>query len=585
MFARVPVEVDVRATVLDASIPSWLPNESAFSLASRHHLLSGHRLASETCIELFGDSRLGSQHDLPTRLGHLADRADGLLGSGDDIAINRTLLRFYLPLHSPNRQASFAAGLAGGPVGVLKFQLGSLTSRFRSNHPLKACAVCMVEDRTENGTAYWHLNHQFPGVWMCLRHAVPLIECQAKTNGVKRFAWMSPETAPLLKAPSVNRPAASALMALAEIVEGWASLPAGTYLTFERLAETYRRAASPASENQGANARRMDEMARSLARHVAPLRVNQELRGLPASPSEAERQIQRWVFRPRGGTHPLRHLAMINWLFPSWPEFTNAYAATAVQRAELCEVEAPCAVLGIGLLAEAKAHFLSALSAGKSCTAAAGVAGVAVATGIAWAASEGIEVPRRPKSLKGDRFASIVRALEAGEEKAKVSKEFGISVVSVTRVLRSVVGLRLKWRRAQAERRREAAQRAWIAAIDEAGGRGIKFARQLAPAAYAWLYRNERPWLTAKSPESMPRSNGRVARVDWYSRDATLAAAVLEAAAVRKRIHPGYSLTVGALCQALPELKAKWGALERLPSTNEAINLVVRKARNRRFDP
>src|SRR3546814_4771453 len=45
-----------------------------------------------------------------------------------------------------------------------------LTSRFRANHPLKACPACMTKDLDDHQTTYWRLDHQFPGVWHCPVH-------------------------------------------------------------------------------------------------------------------------------------------------------------------------------------------------------------------------------------------------------------------------------------------------------------------------------------------------------------------------------------------------------------------------------
>src|SRR3546814_14840989 len=60
--------------------------------------------------------------------------------------------------------------MSGASVAHLKFRLGLLTSRFRANHPLKACPACMTKDLDDHQTTYWRLDHQFPGVWHCPVH-------------------------------------------------------------------------------------------------------------------------------------------------------------------------------------------------------------------------------------------------------------------------------------------------------------------------------------------------------------------------------------------------------------------------------
>ncbi|MGB6100363.1 MAG: TniQ family protein [Comamonas sp.] len=156
---------------------SWLPDETFFSLVSRHHQLWGHVTAAQTSQLMFGSARAGVHHDLPNSLGAFAQRTNALLGEVDSIARERTLLNFYAAFAPPNETANAVACMSGASVAHLKLRLGILTSRFRANHPLKACPQCMEQDLRETGWAYWHLKHQFPGVWMCVGAEVILTHC------------------------------------------------------------------------------------------------------------------------------------------------------------------------------------------------------------------------------------------------------------------------------------------------------------------------------------------------------------------------------------------------------------------------
>ena len=42
----------------------WLPDETLFSLVSRHHQLWGHVTSAQTCQLIFGRARAGTHHDL-----------------------------------------------------------------------------------------------------------------------------------------------------------------------------------------------------------------------------------------------------------------------------------------------------------------------------------------------------------------------------------------------------------------------------------------------------------------------------------------------------------------------------------------
>ena len=125
------------------SLLTWLPGETLFSLCSRQHRLWGYGLSSRSTEILFGGKRLGTRHDFPSGLDAFVLRTEGQLGSAVEIARDRTLLRFYRPFFR-KAEIDYAIWTMRGPaVAHLKFRLGLLTSRFRANHPLKACVACM----------------------------------------------------------------------------------------------------------------------------------------------------------------------------------------------------------------------------------------------------------------------------------------------------------------------------------------------------------------------------------------------------------------------------------------------------------
>lgn len=122
-----------------SGIPTWLPDETLFSLCSRYHSLSGNQSASTTCQQLFGHAQFGTAHDFPSKVGEFATRTRGELGTAESIVLQRSLLPYYLPFRSEADQVDALDAMLGRGIGSLKFRLGILTSRFRANHPLKAC--------------------------------------------------------------------------------------------------------------------------------------------------------------------------------------------------------------------------------------------------------------------------------------------------------------------------------------------------------------------------------------------------------------------------------------------------------------
>lgn len=554
-------------------LPDWLPDECFFSWASRYHVISGHRLPEQTSLALFGARRWGYQHDFPSPLNAFVGITYGAFGDATALARDRTILPFYLAHRDVAIAEDAYAGIAAPHSGMLKYRLGILTSRFRANHPLKACPQCMAEDAHRVGVPYWHLKHQFPGVWVCPIHGLPLQTCRTKATGIKRFAWVLPKQDLLTKSSSalMSGETLHSLMKLTELATSWASRPAGS-LNHQHLGQIYR---ARLGERHGSAARQ--EAAKSYRTSIAPLLAIDELKALPSSDAQAVQELNRWVFAPRGSTHPLRHLALIHWLFDSWADFLSCLEDTSAAACQsgISDV-APDAPRSSD---PRKDLVIERLREGASASRIAKDMNLAVQTVIAWGASAGIDIKKRPKHLKGSRHPEMVRALQAGRDKVAVAEEFDVSAQTVTRMLRSEVGLSDAWHQARSDRARSEARSSWLSVTDQYGHLGIKHLRQLQSAAYAWLYRNDRAWLaeqTLRATSARTNNSG----VKWDERDHLLSQMVRRATATmaaqgRRRIR------LGDLLAAVPELKAKQGALSRLPLTTQAISDALKRPATR----
>lgn len=558
-------------------LPSWLPDETFFSLASRYHLLAGHRLPEHTSLALFGRRRWGYQHDFPSPLNAFVERTAGQLGSTDEIAQAHTILPFFLAARNEAASQDARLALAQVQTGSLKFRLGLLTSRFRAHHPLKACPACSQEDAATHGWTYWHRSHQFPGVWMCSHHALPLHVSTLKSTGVSRFGWVLPHSADLnpTAVASADDSSREALQRFSGLAAQWGDLPNGS-LESSTLARTYR----TRLEELGLSGHRV-KLASAYCEAIAALRIAPDLCALPGQAREAVHSINRWVFAPQEATHPLRHLSFIYWLFPSWDSFIETYArvAAAGVPAPTVATDSPA-----GVQSDArKARLIEGIACGRSVSSLARELGIAVQTAQAWAASAGMSTPKRAKQLKDVRYTALLQDLRCGGDKTTLAKKYGISVETVTRVLRTEVGLSTAWHQTRWHAAQNDARARWTQALEQFRHLGLKQAREKEAAAYAWLYRNDRAWLqeinqTIKRPPPNPGP-----RLDWDQRDLELAEAVHQAAAALWAQKPTAGapgrLRIRELCQRLPELKAKLSALNRLPLTVKAIQDVTNNPR------
>lgn len=570
---------------------AWLPDETLFSLASRRHRLSGNARAALTCEQLFGHPQRGTAHDFPSRIDEFVWRTQGEMGSADSIISKHTLLPYYLPFRTIDDTRNAVAAMRGDGIGSLKYQLGILTSRFRAHHPLKACLRCMADDRIRFATTYWHLSHQYPGVWICREHELLLLESTVKANGVGRFLWHLPHEIALVRPypaiddDSIDPRLRTRLVHLENAAIALARLPANFYFDTERLLALYLDSLQERGLRFVKGRIRLTEAAKQYHDFVSPCRLIPELSAFPGTVSESSSQMGRLLRLPRAGVHPLRHLLMILWLFETWDGFWDVYTNGPYPDTDTLNLFrnllAPTRIPDCSTAQQER--FVKLIKEEKfSVTKAASIVGVDTCTGIAWAAKAGIRTPRRSKALTPRVLSQIVRDLREGREKSWVALRRQVTTQCVTRILRSEVGLRQVWVDSLQARRRIQARDAWLRAAANGGSLGAKAIRLLTPAAYAWLYRNDRAWLKEHidSLGSTPRSNH--PSVDWDRRDRELAQAVSKTLLVLNQRMPGMRLSLNDLHRYLPELRAKLDKLEQLPFTKKALELGLGRRRRRR---
>jgi hypothetical protein len=478
--------------------------------------------------------------------------------------------------------------MRGPAIGSLKYRLGIQTSRFGANHPLKACSECLRADQAEHGVGYWHRSHQFPGVWICARHHAMLLTSTVKSTGVGRFEWHLPRLEHLtpesrerdqFTSGSANR---DAIAKFTDVAAQLPCVPAGFRFESQALLSTYHYALTQSGFKTANGGLKLRLIGEAYSSAVSALRVMRELSALPANSAEAATSVGRLLREPRSGTHPLRHLALIYWLFGSWRKFWSAYAraADAAQPDSGGDNES-CDTPVLAYSPDERAVRVVDLVRNHrhSVTRAARLTGVDTTTAMVWVARAGIVIPRRPKLLDEKSRRRLLRDLQLGHDKQIVAEKYGISIQTVTTTLRTEVGLHAAWKTARFEAARRAARSAWQDAVRLHGQSGVKALRTLLPAEYGWLYRNDRAWL-ASACASVPaarRSNN--SRVDWDERDAALSHHVQKVLLQLTQSAPKGKVALWQIYQVIPELKAKLGSLHRLPLTQLALAAVTRRRR------
>lgn len=246
-----------------------------------------------------------------------------------------------------------------------------------------------------HGLAYWHLPHQFPGIWVCLRHGVPLQESLIKSSGVGRFQWHLPK-ADLLRDPPFKTAksfdaSAERLARLARLTEELVRQDPAIYLNLDCLYRVYQGALRTRGLLARRGGLRLTEISQQFCEWVRPLRYVQELSPLAETKSQAEAQMSRILRPQRSGVHLLRHLVVIDWLFSDAQSFLVAYGSSSNQTLTVAP-QVDCAISAQTQATRAQLKQLL-VQQHLSMRAAAKALQIDTATAMAWAAQAGIAVP------------------------------------------------------------------------------------------------------------------------------------------------------------------------------------------------
>jgi len=554
----------------DSLFPSWLPpwngSETLFAWCSRYHKIAGHRLSSVTAQRLFGNARAGISHDLPGHLGEFCLRTRGVLGSLPELVMNRTILGYYMSLRSVEARGIVIEQLQVANAGSLKAKLGWLATRLGAAHPLKACDECITAQKRQEPGPSWILAHQPPGVWRCEKHDVPLWF----TPSIARTAtsrWLLPEG--LQRSDRMASPACDPALAreVAVSTQNLLNLTAKDPFDRRRVANAFL--GQLESRRLASNGRlRARECGEAYSSFLSCFSGWPESDALCVSTAGAEAALRR-ILDPNENVHPLRLIAAVLWLYGSWSEFSSSYSkagstAPSQQRSSIAKGPAP----GRPLPASKHEEVVNAITRdGASVRSAARQAGVSIGTALLWAQQQGIATSSRAKTLTPLIRASAVKHLLAGEPKEAIASSLSISVQSVTRILLGTPGLKQRRDDLLFAKRQKEARAAWLRCLRLPGGGSTLRNRQ--PAAYAWLYRNDRNWLAQHLPDRA--ESVRVQRVDWKKRDRELAEQLEELAAA----HGGKFRSGVEVMRAFPSLSRKVDQIARLPRTMKVMAAVI----------
>lgn len=427
-------------------------------------LLSGYWLRSQ-CLtkdmsprQLAGAALGGSWRSfdigLPSHLTSFFDTTGNAIVSSVDVLIERHTL---FPL--------YAVGLGTSRRSLLRTRMLK-TSSMGPIHPFQRMAILGVDDggirscascNNEGVQAFGHQIslriHQSPGLSICPRHSEPLqVQRDGEPCDQLRLRLTSQTLENESRIASAYR---DFLMLNGEEVSQFRKTLVDRARSITRLGGCVA-----------------DALARLISQRFAGGFPGSELSSWIVTPTFVQRMLSRFT-GTRADLHPL-FMALLD---ASLPDGTR--------QAQVCAEQS--------LLEEA--DLSDRLMSFPSLTKASSCLGVDVTTLSVHARRAGLPFSYRPSRLTNEVRERAKESLFAGEKVFVVARSLRLSVESIYRVLRACPDLRDHRARLVLDRSRVVNRAKWLSLRREHVLATISEVRRLAPATYAWLYKNDREWL------------------------------------------------------------------------------------------
>ncbi|MCG5252495.1 TnsD family transposase [Brevibacillus agri] len=176
--------------------PTPFNEELLYSIIARYHKWTGEFSVHTVLQELFGVRNLVATIDLPSRIGYLVNQLPiNSHLTADKFVREHTLFPFYSAFLSPEQaEAVYRSMVKGDGGGDIYMRTGLMASKIRYNRFFRYCPVCAKEDLEDNyGEMVWYRMFQIPGLDICVKHGVWLLDSTVMLRQEKRHIFVAPD--------------------------------------------------------------------------------------------------------------------------------------------------------------------------------------------------------------------------------------------------------------------------------------------------------------------------------------------------------------------------------------------------------
>jgi len=576
-----------------AYFPTPHPDELWYSVGARFSDRMQFGTETGTMQALYGSRHAIATVDLPHRLGALVSQLPpGHPCTVDAIIDQYTFLPYYSPFLTTSTYAKVRDWMGASTKASVRVKCGACTNRVRPPKYFRSCPECDRENREKIGETYWRRLFQVPGVEACPIHKVFLepsdIRLDPLNNLHKYFSAQKAHLGTRVHRINPEDPAHRILLDLARRVD-WLFHREHLNPGLDFLHEQYTPALASNGFATRAGSVRMDD----LRRHVLGFYGHKLLELLQCSlpDHKGDGWLGHLLRKPNTAVAPLRHLLLLGALEVDLERFFYPTRFEAPSQSEpvppgpwpclnpVCEDRGKSSIDQAVVQPPDINGNQHRIIRCRRC-------------GFAYQMREGTKTPTRANHVLdyGPIWKSTLRQQWADSSIAlrRMAKTLGVAPKTVKQ--RAVeLGLQFprKGKRPTTKsglyvakprdmsKSLEEHRRAWVGLRSKMLVAGTTELRSHRPALYAWLYRNDRVWLTENKPgRKEPR--GARSHIDWAKRDEELVGQIATIAAhIKNRPGMPRRVTVTAIGRALGKQSLFEAALAKLPLTRCVITSVV----------
>jgi len=172
--------------------PTPYPDEILYSTLARYSVRSGNVKEIHNFDDLFGKRNCIATVELPTQLDALiANMPINAKYTAESFIYKNTLFPVYGAFVEPGRAREIINLMKGNGGSAVYIKIGLVSGGIELNRYFRFCPNCFEEDIKIYGEPYWHRLHQVTGVFVCVKHRIPLYNSTELIRGGNRHRFIS----------------------------------------------------------------------------------------------------------------------------------------------------------------------------------------------------------------------------------------------------------------------------------------------------------------------------------------------------------------------------------------------------------